>query len=226
MHCLDCHGATAVAEIGRGRAGASALREYERRRRNRESRTRAAHPIIGGALVALRAAPPQERAFERGAEGERAVAESLGRLLSGGDTAILHDRRMPGGRGNIDHLAVAPSGVYVIDAKAWHGKVKVSTPLIGRPKLLIDGRDRTSLIDGLDRQVAAVREGIGTADVPIQGVLCFTKADLPLIGTTRMRGHLLLYRKALAKRLEAAGAMDPEAIGSLARRLSGAFPAA
>jgi Nuclease-related domain len=133
---------------------------------------------------------------------------------------------MPGGRGNIDHLAAAPSGIYVIDAKDWSGKVSVATPLIGRQKLLIAGRDRTALIDGLDRQVAAVRDVVGTSDVVIQGVLCFTKADLPLIGAMRMRGHLLLYRKALAKRLNAAGTVDPETIAAVARQLAAAFPPA
>ena len=74
-----------------------------------------------------------------------------------GPGIVLHDRRMPRGRGNVDHIAIAPTGVYVIDAKAWQGKVAAPTPLFGRQKLLIDGRDCTALIDGLDRQVAVVR---------------------------------------------------------------------
>jgi hypothetical protein len=76
----------------------------------------------------------------------------------------------------------------------------------GKPKLLVAGRDRTKLIEGFDRQVAAVRLALGEEHaVAIQGVLGFTRADLPLLGTTRMRGHVLLYRKALAKRLIANG---------------------
>ena len=69
----------------------------------------------------------------------------------------LHNRRMPANRGDIDHIAVAPSGVYVIDTKDWKGKVEIQSPWFGAPKLLINGRDRTKLIDGLERQVAAVR---------------------------------------------------------------------
>jgi hypothetical protein len=42
--------------------------------------------------------------------------------------------------------------------------------------------------------------------VPVQGVLCFTAAaDLPVLGKLTIRGHLLLYRKALSKRLNAEG---------------------
>jgi nuclease-like protein len=115
---------------------------------------------------------------------------------------------MPHGRGDIDHIAIAPSGIYVIDTKDWAGSVRVRRPLFGAPKLLIAGRDRTHLIDGLEGQIAAVRAALATnadMDLPIQGVLCFTRADLPLLGTTRLRGHLLIYRKALAKRLNADG---------------------
>lgn len=65
---------------------------------------------------------------------------------------------MPGGRGNVDHIAVAPSGVYVIDTKDLTGKVAVRTPVFGQPKLLVAGRDRTKLVDRLERQVAVVRE--------------------------------------------------------------------
>jgi len=32
---------------------------------------------------------------------------------------ILHDRRIPGSRANIDHIVVAPSGVWIIDAKRY-----------------------------------------------------------------------------------------------------------
>jgi hypothetical protein len=55
--------------------------------------------------------------------------------------------------------------------------------------------------------------------------LCFTTADLPL-GTLKMRGHLLLYRKALAKRLDADGPLQLAAIDTLAHTLVVALPPA
>jgi hypothetical protein len=83
--------------------------------------------------------------------------------------------------------------------------------------------------DGLDRQVAAVQRALRAtrhADVPVRGVLCFTTADLPLLGTLEMRRHLLLYRKAVVKRLNAQGALAPAVIGDLARDLAAALRAA
>jgi hypothetical protein len=215
-------------ELDRGQPGASLAREYERRKRARETQVRKAHPHIGRLLLGLNGEPQHQRAFHAGDVGEKAVAESLERSIAGGPAKLLFNRRMPGGRGDIDILAIAPSGVFVIDAKAIEGKVRVTTPWFGKPKLLVNGGNRTKLIDGLDRQVAAVWDAVGAdhPDVPIQGVLCFTTADLPLWPTLKMRGHLLLHRKALGKRLNAEGPLSPAAIDALAGRLATALPPA
>jgi hypothetical protein len=215
--------------LDRGRPGASAAREYRRRRDNREARVRRRHPHIGGLLLALGASPQHERAFEQGRLGEETVARSLERRLAGGPAALLHDRRMPGGYGNIDHLAVAPRGVYVIDAKAIKGKVRVRPGRPGSSRLQINGRTRNKLVLGLARRVEAVRAelaALGHGDLPTTGVLCFTEADFPLFRRMQIDGYLLRHRRALAKELNAAGPLTAQAIDSLARSLSARFPPA
>lgn len=136
--CEDCYVSPTPPEtvptdepLERGQAGASAAREHERRRDHREQRTRERHPRVGGLLLLLRDAPQHETAWQRGAAGERAVAESLEQRVSDGSVVLLHDRRIPRSRANIDHLAVAPSGVYVIDAKNYTGKFRVERPWFG-----------------------------------------------------------------------------------------------
>ena len=216
------------SELHRGQPGASIAREYQRRKRNRESHTRKTHPWIGG-LLRVRDTPQHESAFHQGDLGEKAVAAYLEKHTTRGPAIILHNRRMPRGRGDIDHLAIASTGVFVIDAKAIKGKVRVQRPLFGKPKLCVSGRDRTKLIDGLDRQVSAVRNALTTSDhsdVSVQGVLCFTTADLPFFGTSKMRGHLLLHRKALAKRINKQGPLQPRTIDALAHTLAAALPPA
>ncbi len=210
--CLACDGSsppqTSGSEpIGTGQAGASAAREHERRRQNREDRVRAKHPRTAALRLARGSAPQHEVAFRHGQAGEESVGTLLDEHTAHGPAIVLHDRRMPRGRGNVDHIAIAPTGVYVIDAKAWHGKVAAPTPLFGRQKLLIAGRDRTSLIDGLDRQVEVVSAALGDdrSDIAVRGVLCFTRAELPLVRTLTIRSHLLLCRKALAKRINQEG---------------------
>ncbi|MGO9499201.1 MAG: nuclease-related domain-containing protein [Solirubrobacteraceae bacterium] len=227
--CTGCWGgansssAPAPAPPELGQPGASLLREHERRRRNREHRTREAHPHIGGLLLALNDAPQHESAFEQGALAERAVADSLATRTDSDRVITLHNRRMPGSFGDIDHVAVAPTGVWVIDTKDWQGRVGINRPLFGTRRLLIRGRECTRLIDGLERQIAAVRAALdrgGDHQIPLQGALCFTKADLPFLRTQTFRGHLLLYRKALAKRLNADGPLSPATIEHVARKLA------
>lgn len=236
--CTDCwtpQGADAPiepappAQLDCGQPGASLVREAERRKRNREKRAREAHPHIGGFLLALRGTPQHEVAFTQGAAAERAVAQSLQKRADSHGVVALHNRRMPGGLGDIDHIVVAPSGVYVVDTKDWKGKVEIRAPLFSAPKLLIRGRDCTKFIDGLERQIAAVRAALdrdGHEAIPIQGVICFTKADLPLLMTQRFRGHLLLYRKALDKRLRSKGPLERTTIEAIARGLVAALPSA
>jgi hypothetical protein len=130
---------------------------------------------------------------------------------------------MPGSRGNIDHLAIAPTGIYVIDAKAHQGKVRIQNPLFGTAKLTINGRDCTKLLDGLDGQIAAVRKALPQdlgVSIQVQGALCFTTADLPFRRTQTMRGHLLIYRRALAKRLNAQGPLTSQMIETIASALA------
>jgi hypothetical protein len=252
--CLDCRGArlsvdptkpvppasdqrndeaarSPEAPLDRGHPGASAAREHRRRRASREARTRRRHPLVGRLLLGLRRAPQHERAWETGGRGEEAVGLALARRTAGRPAMILHDRRMPGGYGNIDHLAVAPSGVFVIDAKAVRGRVRIAQPLFGKPRLMIAGRNRTKLIDGLDRQAAAVRQALdesGHGDVPVHGVLCFTEAQLPVtvFGARQVRGYRLDYCRGTARRLNRSGQYGEHAIDQLARQLADAFPSA
>lgn len=211
-----------------GGAGASLEREYRRRKHARERRATGKHPRIGRLLLAVSDEPQHQRAFQAGARGERTVAQSIKRCLAESASVVLHNRRMPGGRGDIDHIVVTPSGLYVVDTKAVTGKVRIEKPLLGEPKLLVNGRDRTNFIDGLDRQVSAVADALsdslpeGTA---VQGVLCFTQADLPFLMAQTLRGHLLLYQRGLRKKLSGPGPLPAEAIRLLARRLAEALPA-
>ncbi len=217
-----------LEKLDRGQAGGSLAREYERRKHIREVRVRTAHPRIGGLLLALNGEPQHQRAFHQGDVGEKAVAESLEKYVNP-PTIVLMSRRMPRGRGDIDFLVIAPSGVFVIDAKAVGGKVRIHKPWFGSARLRVNGSDRTKYIDGLDRQVSAVCDALGGDEaeaVQIQSGLCFTDADLPLLKTLSMRGHLLLYRDALIARINAPGPLTPEEIGPIATRLASALPRA
>ncbi len=170
-----------------------------------------------------------EDAFRRGEQGELAVARHLERRTQNTSTILLHDRGMPGGHGNIDHLAVTPTGVFVIDAKRYRGKVGVGRGFQAE-QLSVNGKPRTEVVDGLDRQVKVVRAALsdlGQHEVAVQGVLCFVRRNFaPGQGKQTVRGHLLLRPRPLARRLTAEGPLAPEVIDAVALALAEILPSA
>jgi nuclease-like protein len=86
--------------------------------------------VLGGlAAVAagwgLRFRPSLDaRAWRRGAVGERRTARLLAPLERHG-WAILHDLAVPGSPANIDHLAIGPGGLFVIDSKQYRGRLQL-----------------------------------------------------------------------------------------------------
>jgi hypothetical protein len=223
-------------ESDQGVPGRSAQREYERRRDRRQLERRS-RPRLLTALVGLSATEKRRLAADwqwaNGARGEELLAESLARRCP--NLALLHDRRMPTGRGNIDHIAIAATGVYVIDAKRYRGRIEVAKPLFGAPKLRIAGRDRTKLVDGLSRQVAVIQDAIRpfAPDVPVHGCLCFVRPagllaeiGLPLLRTLKINGHRLYYPRRLARRLNRAGPLTQERAIAVRAELARRLPAA
>jgi hypothetical protein len=75
-----------------------------------------------GRVAAAVSAFEQVRAWQRGAEGERRTAQLLERLTRDG-YVVFHDLAVPGSPASVDHLAIGPSGMFVIDSKQWSGRV-------------------------------------------------------------------------------------------------------
>lgn len=230
LSCLEPPTTPAAADPSASRIdingpGASLGREYQSRRARREQRVRAAHPHIGGLLLAWNGEPQHQKAFRQGEQGEIEVAASIQKAIAKVDGFALHNRGIPHGHGDIDHIAVTPSGVYVIDAKAVTGKVEIRRSWSKPPLLFIGGRDRTRYLDGFDRQNETVRHALQAChlDVPIRAALCFTRADLPLLRTIEIRGHLLLYPKALTKRLTTSGPLGHAQRAAVAAMLDAAL---
>lgn len=83
---------------------------------------------FGGLAVALSDERQHTKSWDRGAVGEERLGARLDALAANG-LAVLHDRRIPGSKANIDHIAVTRGGIWVIDAKRYKG----------RPELKIEG---------------------------------------------------------------------------------------
>jgi hypothetical protein len=176
-------------------------------------------PRIGGLLLALGGEPASERAWRRGAEGEERVGARLERLDG---VVVLHDRRMPGSRANVDHIAIGPGGVTVIDTKNLAGRVEVRG--WRRPRLAVGGSERPHLLDGIERQVAAVRAVARGVDV--RGALCFADpSGLPLL-PGRPRGIVVAGPRGVSRLARRPGPLGDYVVGELVARLERAFPPA
>jgi hypothetical protein len=234
IHCVVCppEGAgLGPPPIDAGVPGASARREYERRRTARQDRIRARFGgRFGGVILALTDDPQSTRAWATGARGEEKLADAL-KGIDG--LRALHDRRVPGTRGNIDHILIAPAGVFVVDAKRYDGRIEIRNKgNLFRPdhRLYVGRRDCSALADGLTWQVEAVTATLSAAGVdplpPISPVLCFIDGDWPLIAPPKsFRGVRLDGPKALRKAMLAATTLDHSTVDRIASLIAARLPA-
>lgn len=101
---------------------------------------------------------------EIGAEGERRTAVRLAPLAVHG-WKVLHDRALPRGRANVDHLAISPRGVVlVVDTKKWSARWPVA---VRAGRLLHGTRDVTDRLNGLQHEAATVADVLGVPVIPV-----------------------------------------------------------
>ncbi len=157
----------------------------------------------GGSVDAevLRRAQQQQRNWSVGAEGERLVAASLAYLERYGWTT-LHDVRWPGRKqANIDHIAIGPGGIVVIDAKNWSGRVAIANGSLRQ-----NGYSRASSAEGAAQAAAAVTALLAPQHrTAVRAVLCLAAQDqqpVPVQGVDVLgRWQLPEYLLALPVRL-------------------------
>lgn len=90
-------------------------------------------------------------AWQRGLDGERRTGEVLATLAAHG-WAVLHDLHWPGRPyANIDHIAIGPTGVFVIDSKNWSGDVVVRQGVLRQ-----NGSRRSEACEGAAAATGAV----------------------------------------------------------------------
>ena len=229
-------------EIDRGIAGASARRRYERdseRERRRKEATVARdaewrttvvdeHPIIGRIATVLTPKPvvgPESTAirnWDKGAKGEELVGPVLEACPG---VVVLHDRRVPKSKANIDHLVVGPSGIYVVDPKNYEGTLERRTAgTFFRPeaRLYVGGRNQTKLVDGVLWQMSEVRKALGDDPMPIYGILCFVGPNWRRFFTRplHVNGVAVMWPSKAAEEVQQPGPFDADKVTAVAALLA------
>jgi hypothetical protein len=113
-----------------------------------------------------------ERAWRRGAGGERVTGWWLGRLPAGWH--VFHDIPVGDAGATIDHLVVGPSGVFTITTKNLTGKVWVG------PKSILHNRRRTDFLPKASAGARLTSQLLSTAagrPVEVRGVLAILADD-------------------------------------------------
>jgi hypothetical protein len=153
------------------------------------------------------------------ADGLNSVATILKRFPN--EFRVINDLTTPSG--NLDHVVVGPTGVFVLDTKNWGGVVSAD----GQGELLCNGKPLDKPYVGqFAARVKAIKDkvkALGDLDRCFQALLVFTSARLDANwGTTGsvhcIRDDQLFDYIVLGKPLNR---LNPEEIGKIARSLLG-----
>lgn len=185
--------------------------------------------------MAVAPLPDRGAAWEKGAIGEERFGGALEELsgASAGKVLVLHDRRIPRSTANIDHIAITPSGVWVIDAKRYSGKVDYVNKggwFTNDFRLTVGGRDRTKVVLGMHKQLGRMKTAMQAApfmEVPLHGALCFIDAEWGLFAKPfSIQDVHVTWSKKLRERLLADGPVDEPTRFAVHRHIASSFPPA
>lgn len=119
-----------------------------------------------GLRIYSREQPELVYGYFKGARGEEMTAGELARLP--GDWTIFNGVMLPD-KSDVDHIAVGPQGVFVIETKHWRGAITVQNG-----EILADGRAiRKSPIVQLRHLLTRLSAAIPLPAGQLRGVLCF-----------------------------------------------------
>ncbi len=138
--------------------------------------------LLGNIFAISRFVLPLVDRHDRGASGEELVGATL-EMLSESGWYVIHDASF--GRGNVDHIAIGPAGIFTVETKSHPGPVRVD-------------RVHGAVIAQAQAQRAAVERAIGERVEPL---LVFSRAwvDRPL---ARRKGVRVLPARMLLRYLQ------------------------
>jgi hypothetical protein len=214
-------------KIEKGIPGKSSLDEFQRKHDKRQQRIEEKFGRFAGIVKFLTDDPQSITAWKKGSVGERELAASLEKNL-GSNVILLHDRKVPKTKANIDHIVIAPSGVWVVDAKNYSGLVQqrdvggfFKTDL----RLYVGSRNCTKLVDGMDWQVKAVLRTLGDQDCPVSSAICFTDAEWGWFAKPfTIEGVFISGPNALARRIAEPGPLSGQVVEEIGIILSNSLP--
>lgn len=118
---------------------------------------------------------PINNTWGEGARGEARVGAELEKLYREG-FHVFHD--WDKGRGNVDHFAVGPQGVFAVETKAWTGEITANNGrLMKNGRFVYENRPIAQAMGNAFAVRELVGESYGTEPFVVP-VLCFSRAEV------------------------------------------------
>ena len=145
----------------------------------------------------------------------------------------LHNRRVPGRRGRIEHIAIGAAGVYVIDVLHFKN-ASIEVRPTGEADatgddLVVGGRVMTAAVRAIAQRVEVLRMilvAAGLDDVPVTGALCFVDGLLPLsVADLEIGGMHVVRPSGLTALVAGSGPYGPDDRDTLQQFLAERLPA-
>ncbi|NND73487.1 MAG: NERD domain-containing protein [Ilumatobacter sp.] len=178
-------------------------------------------------------AAPSSRWLQRpvlARSADRDLGDHLGKELS--DLGVvLHDVSFPPHGAPVDHVVVAPSGIWLVDSLHLHGRVErrefgprrdVDT------RFFLDGVERLDLVDelGLLRHAHGRLKAMNLGDVAVHRVVCVIDASWPLMGRPFQVRHVwITWPQALSEKIRSSGMLPIARAREIAAAISVLEPA-
>jgi hypothetical protein len=121
------------------------------------------------------------RVYSGGADGEKAVNHQLKNALNS-DYTLINNLYLKDKGGDIDHILLAPNGVFVLETKNWKGKISCYGDVWQREGM----RDMGSPSRQVRRNAAKIKRIIDVApqlrdlNVYVEGIVVFTNKHATL----------------------------------------------
>ena len=154
----------------------------------------------------------------RGARSVKATAASLAALPER-EWVVVQGPALPGrGTATIDHVAIGPTGVYVIDSRTWSGRITTANGV-----MLRNGRSQEGVTGGVREAAEAIAALLPSMPAErVVPVLCFTDGDVPdltlggvCVCSIVTIAYLLSFRPVV---------LTPAEVAAAARELRGNLP--
>ncbi|MGW4476978.1 nuclease-related domain-containing protein [Nonomuraea sp. NPDC004354] len=164
------------------------------------------------------------RTWRQGARGERRTARQL-QLLESLGYLVLHDRALPRGRANVDHLVVGPNGVFVVDSKMWRrDRVTLGRRRYGRGgRRPIGEGDVGSALYEAEAVAQALRTLMGSP-IKVHALLAVHGRHVPARGIPVAGAHVLRASRVVLWVLHQGRALDDATLARLRFQAARAFP--